>query len=155
MIGLAARGIILVAGLALPNVSIASSELAAPWIILIEDEKTNQRIALTDWLENHRLMLSLGKPIETRLNQTPASTGLRVAMFWGPNWKDWQEKGIDLSTLSFGAANQHARLFRATDVEPAYWQSEPFTLRPQMKVIDSPGVRILESHGVNVRHLSQ
>lgn len=53
MIGLTARGIILAAGLALPNVSTASSELAAPWIILIEDEKTNQRIALTDWLESH------------------------------------------------------------------------------------------------------
>lgn len=151
MIGLStAVRIALVAGMAWPNLSVASSERAAPWIILIEEEGAGRRTALTDWLENQQLMLSIKKVDPNAPKQVRAAKGLRVAMFWGPTWKDWREKGIDLNTLSLDSADQHARLFRATDADPAYWQSEPFTLRSEMRFIESSGVKVLESHGVSI-----
>lgn len=153
MIGLtAAMRVLFVAGLACPNVSVASGELAAPWIILIEEEGTRHRTALTDWHENLQLMLSIKTLVTKRPEQLSAGAGLRVALFSGPEWKNWREAGIDPRALSFEQTNSQASLYRATRDDPAYWKYDgPFTLRPQLRIVDSMGVDILESHGIALR----
>ena len=126
---------------------------AAPWIIIVHGDLLPQRVVMSDWHENHRLMgaIDVSTPADTTaVDQRPY---VHLAMFWGPEWANYPRTPVALARLRPEQANQYGRFY------PAWMDSDAVVLigstsgraYTTLGPIAEHGLALLERYGVPVR----
>ncbi len=96
--------------------------LAAPEIIIVYGGLLSERRVISDWHENHALLLSRGAGGTTPawLSAPPQSRpALKLALFWGHGWRTVAQSPERLRALRPEQASQSGMFYPATDTAPA------------------------------------
>ncbi len=126
---------------------------AAPWIMIVHGDLLPQRVVMSDWHENNRLMAAIvaSTPADTTwVHQRPY---VHLAMFWGPEWAHYPRTPEALARLRPEQASQHGRFY------PAWAASDAVVLigstsgraYTTLGPIAEHGLVLLEHYGVPVR----
>ena len=126
---------------------------AAPWIIIVHGDLLPQRVVMSDWQENSRLMgaINVSTPADTTaVHQRPY---VHLAMFWGPEWANYPRTTEALAQLRPEQANQHGRFYPARADSDALVLIGSTTSRADTTLgpIAEHGLALLERYGVPVR----
>jgi hypothetical protein len=124
-------------------VSSSALQAAAPRLLIIYGNSLREPVLLQDWGEIFKMFTS-----------TPAETGLslkdrpflEIAMFWGPEWSDYVNKGKPLDKIRPQDANQQGRFYPAFGDSPAL-----ISFGPTVKRIALESLQFLDRSGVLTR----
>ena len=148
---------VLASVLAMGEAPSAPSEVAAaPRIILLHDGlMSERRVFMTDWNENLTFMLSTTQSADVDPEELVNAPVVRAALFWGgPKWERYVDDPELLNTLSPGLAEQHARIYPATEGREALFVMEnvfgggPNPRFVFVRRLGPEGVEILRRHDV-------
>lgn len=128
--------------------SATPAALAAPWLIVFETQE--RRVVFADWTENQQLMIATSSEPATVAESLGGREGIPVALYWGPGWANWRERGIDPRHVDLALANQHATFYPATTGSAAVWVFKPgaYSLRNPQRALSARGISLLRSRGV-------
>ena len=126
---------------------------AAPWIIIMHGDLLPQRVVMSDWHENSRLMGAINVSTPADTTAVHQRRYVHLAMFWGPEWANHPRTPEALAGLRPEQANQHGRFY------PGWADSDAVVLigstsgRAYMTLgsIAERGLALLERYGVPVR----
>ncbi len=130
--------------------SATPAAFAAPWLMVFQLADPPRRVVFPDWTENQELMLAISAaPTEDRRSLGDQAQ-VPVALYWGPGWKDWRERGVDPQRVDFAAAMQHATFYPATPGSAAVWVFKPggYSLRNPQRSVGASGIGLLRARGV-------
>ena len=130
--------------------------VAAPWIIIVHGPLP-QRVVMSDWGENHSLMLAIEAPQRSDSSLVANRLYLHLAMFWGPEWATYPRTDEALARLRPEQANQHSRFYPAQGDSPALVLIGPADGRAYTTVgrISEAGLALLARHEIPVRLAKQ
>jgi hypothetical protein len=120
--------------------------LAAPEIIIVYGGLLSERRVISDWHENHALLLSRGPggTAPAWLSAPPQSRpALKLALFWGHGWRTVAQSPERLRALRPEQASQSGMFYPATDTAPAL-----LALGSDVRTMSEPGLAIMRRHGV-------
>jgi hypothetical protein len=114
--------------------------------MLIQGSPLEKPIIMSDWQENHQIMMSLSEEGAASQEDLTSRDFLDISMFWGPEWLEYKAKGGSLDSLTQKKANQRARLYLARG------DSQPILVfeGKAPRYVGSEGVRVLAQHGVSL-----
>ncbi len=126
---------------------------AAPWIIIVHGDLLPQRVVMSDWHENNRLMGAIDASTQADTTAVHQRPYVHLAMFWGPEWANYPRTPEALARLRPEQANQHGRFY------PAWADSDALVLIGStsgrayrtLGPIAEHGLALLERYGVPVR----
>ena len=132
-----------------------------PWFIVVHDQKLAAPILIRDAEDLKQLMFGTTRSASVdsvdatgeRLKSRPS---IEVALFWGPEWRDFLAQGGDPSTVAVEKASQAGRIFLADESEPAIFLfGRANGQGPESyRFIDPEAEAILNTYGIPT-HVSQ
>ena len=127
---------------------------AAPRIILLHDGlMSERRVFMTDWKENLAFMVSTTESADVDPEELERAPAVKVALFWhGPTWENYANDPEALKTLSSDLAEQHARIYPASQTHEALFvfKSIPAPNPRLARRLGPEGIEILRKYGVLV-----
>lgn len=133
------------------TVGVSASAFAAPQVIVASGGPLTRRLVLADFAENLRLMLA-GEDIspvrEASLRVRPR---IRLAMYWGVQWKGRLDLPDSLSQIAGTEGVQAGAFYPAFRGQPALWQFGAYGATPaRVRGVAPAGLAILAKHGIPI-----
>jgi hypothetical protein len=126
----------------------STASFAAPEIIIFHGGSLAKPVVVASWTENHTLLLS-SEPHQPMTPGNPSSRPrpvIKLALFWGTQWRVYVESPSRLATLTPAQANQTGEYLPAVPGARA---------RIRVGTIDGPvsdsGLAVLRRHRIPVR----
>jgi hypothetical protein len=125
-----------------------STSLAAPEIIIFHGGPLTSPVTVASWTENHALLLSMepSEGLTPRWPPTPTRPVIKLALFWGVQWRAYARSPSLLATLTPAQANQTGEFLPAVPGARA---------RIRVGFIDGPvsdsGLAVLRRHRIPTR----
>ena len=137
--------------LSLTATSSPASRFAAPQLIVANGGPLSQRVVLSDFAENHRLMLATTQPATVQTESLARRPRVRVAMYWGLQWKGRIDLPDSVDMLGTATGAQPGSFYPATRGQPAIWVFGASAGSPtSMRSVAAEGLAILKSHNVPI-----
>lgn len=86
---------------------------AAPWLLLVYGGGLVEPVIIADWYENHEFLLATSDPTSVPSTELAGRPYFSLALFWGPEWAGYAERGGSLAALRPEQANQRGRFHPA------------------------------------------
>ena len=129
--------------------------VAAPSIILFHGSRLPKPVFVADFKQNAVLMAAVTQAVNVREDTLTQRPFVEVAMFWGPDWHQYVVDRKPLDVLKPEDANQHGRIYPATDDADALFvfngnEAASNTVRRigLARWIDANGLSMLRTHSV-------
>lgn len=137
--------------LALIATSSPASRFAAPQIIVANGGPLRQRVVLSDFTENHRLMLATTQSAMVQRESLVQRPRVRVAMYWGFQWKGRTDLPDSVDVLSAATGAQPGSFYPAARGQPAVWVFGASAGSPtSIRWITAEGLAILQRHKIPI-----
>ena len=125
--------------------------VAAPQVIVLNGGPLHHRILLTDYAENHQLMLATGHVVQVSPDSLRVRPRIRVAMYWGFQWKGRTDLPDTVSAFAVMNGAQAGTLYPAWRGRSALLVVGPAGGMPaSTRMISAAGLAILISHDIPV-----
>jgi len=121
---------------------------AAPGIIIVTGKPLTSRVILSDWNENHRLMMGLGRLVSMPEDSLRIRPSLNLAMYWGTRtYSPGLRDTVPVAFSPFGS--QRGTFYPATPGrEPLWWFGPPLGARESMRIVGPEALAILRRRGI-------
>lgn len=123
----------------------APTRAAAPWAVVVYGPPLAAPVILTDWHENHRLLLAVRRDAGLAWSELDGRPYLRLTLYWGEDWKDRVRQG------RLPVTGQQGRFYPAVGDRPAAVVIHRAVSRPVPEPLEAECLAILAAHGVPVR----
>src|SRR5437773_1662260 len=97
------------------------SMLAAPQVIVLNGGPLHHRVALTDFDENLQLMVWMSRVVQPAPDSLRNRPRIRVAMYWGAQWRGRGDLPDSVSTSLFGTGVQAGAFYPAWRGRSPIW----------------------------------
>jgi hypothetical protein len=136
--------------LALATAPLREATVAAPAIIIVHGAPLPQRVVMSDFDENLRLMAAIDVSQRSDSSLVEGRGYLGLAMFWGPEWATYPRTPEALGRLRPEQANQHGRFYPAQGDSPALVLIGPAFGRGYTTLgqISESGLAVLARHDI-------
>lgn len=124
--------------------------MAAPEVIVFNGGPLQHRVTLSDFAENARLMQSTSQEVRTTSDSLRVRPRIRVAMYWGTQWRGRLDLPDSISAFAFDGA-QSGTLYPAWRGKPARWVfGSVWGAAGGTRAISAEGIALLRKHEIPV-----
>jgi hypothetical protein len=128
-----------------------ASHFAAPQVIVANGGPLKQRVVLSDFEENHRLMLATTEQASVPPDSLRQRPRIRVAMYWGFHWKGRLDLPDSVGLLTSANGAQPGAFYPAARGQPAIWVFGVSAGGPaSARQITAEGLAILKRHQIPI-----
>ena len=132
-------------------VVLGASAFAAPEIIVANGGPLTRRIVLSDFAENHRLMLADVEVPPVREASLRVRPRIRLAMYWGVHWKGRLDLPDSVSRIALLEGAQGGAFYPAFRGQPALLQfAASGAALGRARGVAPAGLAILAQHGIPI-----